>query len=826
MEITLAQARSFFPNADSVVLHDIERGLHHALDAEGKPIGTLLATSPETDGIIGYSGPSNILVALDESGAVAGVELISSADTPEHVELITKDKTFFKPFLGWKPSSGPPPAISAVSGATLTSYAMAESLAKRLAGASASLRFPETPRIDEIKILFPEVKKLETVGRRLRVVGSDGKTLGYVLRTSPEADNVSGYRGPTDLLVGISPDGLKVTALKIRKSFDTEDYVEIVRDDEDYLRSFSGRTVAEIANLDYKKEGIEGVSGATQTSWAIAEGLKRRLAAEVATGSKPTRNWFQPNDWAFAGVVAGALLLAFSPLRGKRWLRLGWLGIMIGYVGLAGGGLLSLSLFQGWATHGPAWQAAPGLVLLGLAALILPWATRRQVYCHQICPHGAAQQFLGALGRKMRSRSRTSPARALSPYFSRLESIPALLLAGAVIAILLHIPVNLALIEPFDAWVWQAAGTATITIAIIGLAASFFIPQAYCRFGCPTGALFNFLRSFGSGDRWGARDWAALGLLAAGLLCVGFTRITVRSQPDHEVTALSGKAMGSSWSVKIRGLVPNPKTLENEIKAALEHIEQTASNWRENSTVSVFNHSTSHAPTVSPELASLARVSQRISQESEGALDITIAPLVRLWGFGPGPRRDTAPKDAEIEALRSRMGWNKLTVAEDSLTKQIPDLEIDVSSVTEGWTADHISKLLKSKGLREYLVEISGEMRVAGQWNIAIEHPARVCALSNESLATSGTYRQNWKAEGKTFSHLIDPRTGKPVTHDTVSVSVRHSDCVYADGWSTALNVLGVERGLPLAERLGLAVQFVIEKNGQYPEVRSSSAWK
>src|SRR5262249_19176593 len=157
--------------------------------------------------------------------------------------------------------------------------------------------------------------------------------------------------------------------------------------------------------------------------------------------------------------------------------------VLVGYVGLVNHDLLSLALFSGWAANGLALKAAPGLVLLTAAAFLVPWSTRRQLYCHQVCPHGAAQQLL------LLRRRWTPPAKIAQA----LEHFPAVLLGFALFALLLGWPVDLAKLEPFDAWVWRAAGVVTLLIAVVGLTASLFIPQAYCRFGCPTGALLNFI---------------------------------------------------------------------------------------------------------------------------------------------------------------------------------------------------------------------------------------------------------------------------------------------------------------------------------------------
>jgi thiamine biosynthesis lipoprotein len=222
----------------------------------------------------------------------------------------------------------------------------------------------------------------------------------------------------------------------------------------------------------------------------------------------------------------------------------------------------------------------------------------------------------------------------------------------------------------------------------------------------------------------------------------------------------------------------------------------------------------------------LSRWSAEISRVTDGAFDVTVGPLVRLWGFGPGPRRTEPPTDDALDKVRPAVGWQKLEVLDGMLRKQHPALQVDLSSIAEGWAVDQVAQLLEFRNYTNFLVEAGGELRARGRWNIAIEHPTRVCAITNEAISTSGTYRQNYRSGAREYSHLIDPRTGRPITHRTVSVTVRYPDCARADAWSTALNVLGVEPGLPLAERLNLAAQFVVERSDGKLEVQQTTAWK
>jgi len=244
---------------------------------------------------------------------------------------------------------------------------------------------------------------------------------------------------------------------------------------------------------------------------AMAEGMQaaaRKLlepAPEPATGVKVWKP--RTRDIGTAVVVVFGLALGFTKLRASRRVRIAFKFGLIVYLGFINGDMVSQALLVGWAQNGVAWRFAPGLVLLTAAALIAPVVSKRNVYCQQLCPFGAAQDLL----------KNRLPWKARLPKRLRLflELIPALLLGWVVIATALHLSVNLAGIEPFDAFVWKVAGASAIAIAIVGLLASLFVPMAYCRFGCPTGALLNFLRFNNRSDQFGVKDGLAVALVAA-----------------------------------------------------------------------------------------------------------------------------------------------------------------------------------------------------------------------------------------------------------------------------------------------------------------------
>lgn len=345
----------------------------------------------------------------------------------------------------------------------------------------------------------------------LFVLDRDGRELGYVVRTQPACRDILGYAGTTDALVILDRDW-KILGLKIHSSEDTASYIQDIAVDRRFLKKWNGLTWDAAADLDLKAAGIEGVSGATMTSMAIAQSVKARLQVnrDELVSAPPLR--FAWRDYAMLVVLAAAALMAFGrPAWRHRWKRPYQFALVI-YVGLIAGDLLAQKLFVGWARAGIPWTTAPGLVLLTAAALVVPFATGKPLYCHHICPHGAAQELL-AHYRPARFQITLS-----APVIRGLENLPSGFLILTLIVACLAIPLDLAGLEPFAAYIIRSAGIATLTVAALGLVASFFVPQAYCRFGCPTGALLNFVRTRGATDRFSRRDLTALALVAVAAL--------------------------------------------------------------------------------------------------------------------------------------------------------------------------------------------------------------------------------------------------------------------------------------------------------------------
>ena len=271
----------------------------------------------------------------------------------------------------------------------------------------------------------------------------------------------------------------------------------------------------------------------------------------------------------------------------------------------------------------------------------------------------------------------------------------------------------------------------------------------------------------------------------------------------------------------------SPQDAQDRVDARLAAIDAAMSTWKPDSEVSRFNasRSTEWFP-VSAETAFVTETALRIGRQTGGAFDITIGPLVNLWGFGPEKgRRERPPTDEELAERRTATGLDKLSVRTDppALRKLHPALQIDLSAIAKGYAVDALASELDAFGVKHYMVEVGGEVRTRGEraaggaWRIGIETPiegerkvGRVVPLDDLSMATSGDYRNVYVSEGKRVSHTIDPRTGRPVTHELGSVSVVAADCMNADALATAFMVMGKGEAMEFATKNELAALFIV----------------
>ncbi len=240
---------------------------------------------------------------------------------------------------------------------------------------------------------------------------------------------------------------------------------------------------------------------------------------------------------------------------------------------------------------------------------------------------------------------------------------------------------------------------------------------------------------------------------------------------------------------------------------------------------------------MSAQTAAVVAEAQRFSELSNGAFDITVGPLVDLWGFGPDPRTGLVPEEPALEAAARRVGYRHLEVRDHppGLRKAIPGLGIDLSAIAKGYAVDRIAALLLSLDISDFMVEIGGEVRVSGRkpdgsfWRIGIETPRagprdvhRIVELDGVAMATSGDYRNYFEQDGKRYSHTIDPKTGKPIEHRLASITIIDESAMFADAMATAMMVLGPEAGMDLGERLELAALFVVKRETGFESLATS----
>ncbi len=295
--------------------------------------------------------------------------------------------------------------------------------------------------------------------------------------------------------------------------------------------------------------------------------------------------------------------------------------------------------------------------------------------------------------------------------------------------------------------------------------------------------------------------------------------------------------MGTSYHVKVVAPTAlDTAALNQRIKAVLDRIEARMSTYREDSELSRFNQAAAGAPfAVSAETATVVELGLQVSQLSGGAFDMTVGPLVNLWGFGPDQSITRAPDPEVIAEHLLQVGYRAVSVrsAPPALIKQALRY-LDLSAIAKGYAVDQVAELLIPE-FDGFMVEVGGELRLQGTkpgadpWRIAVETPdastrevQRVIEVGDNAIATSGDYRNYFEQEGVRFSHTIDPATGRPIRHRLVSVTVVDSSCARADAMATALMVLGDEKGLLLAEQLGLHAFFMVKSDKGFIEKQTS----
>lgn len=336
--------------------------------------------------------------------------------------------------------------------------------------------------------------------------------------------------------------------------------------------------------------------------------------------------------------------------------------------------------------------------------------------------------------------------------------------------------------------------------------------------------------------------------LLSGLVAIAVACSLAACKKDPEVITLSGKTMGTTYHVKYiddGSMNENAQKTHEQIEIILKDVNAKMSTYIKDSELSKFNQNTQiNTPIeISHDFAKVLEEAIRLNKLTDGALDVTVGPVVNLWGFGPEKRPERQPTTEQLAERQSWVGIDKITLdttgKTPTLSKAVPQVYIDLSSIAKGFGVDQVAEKLEQLNAQNYMVEIGGEIRAKGQniegkpWQIAIEKPSmtgeraveNVIGLNNMAMATSGDYRIYFEENGKRFAHEIDPKTGYPIQHHLASITVLAPTSMTADGLSTGLFVLGEDKALEVAEKNDLAIYLIIKTDNGF-ETKMSSAFK
>jgi FAD:protein FMN transferase len=316
--------------------------------------------------------------------------------------------------------------------------------------------------------------------------------------------------------------------------------------------------------------------------------------------------------------------------------------------------------------------------------------------------------------------------------------------------------------------------------------------------------------------------------------------VMVKGSFAQEPVKFHGETMGTTWSVAI---VPpsdhSVSDLKPLLQQRLDQINQKMSTFDLTSEVSCFNRQqgTDWFP-ISAETAKVIALALDVSRLTDGAFDISVGPLVDLWGFGPAERKEAAPTDIQLEQVINSIGYKKIELRAMPLAvrKKVGSLRIDLSAIAKGYAVDELAKLLKIKGVDNFLVEVGGELQLSGNrsdgspWRVAIERPLEgkrevheVLPVTGTAIATSGNYRNFYIDDGQHYAHTIDPQLGRPVRHKLASATIFALSCARADALATAMMVLGEIKGRKVVESNHIMASFLVYEDRQLKRYRSSA---
>ncbi len=326
-------------------------------------------------------------------------------------------------------------------------------------------------------------------------------------------------------------------------------------------------------------------------------------------------------------------------------------------------------------------------------------------------------------------------------------------------------------------------------------------------------------------------------------ICSTFSLVLLAScSKTPELSKIEGFAQGTTYNLSFELPTKNAAPVSDIQKAVadeLARIDKALSNYRDDSAIEQFNaQQTTEILPADTELVALVEAARKVYVASNGCYDLTIKPLFDLWGF----KKDefSPPTDEALSQTLAMIGMNKLeTIDANHLRKQIPQLRIDISSIGQSYSVDRIADVLENYGIQNYLVEIGGELLAKGKkpngdpWRIAVEKPLpnerklqKIASFDSGApvaLITSGTYRHFFDSNGKRYSHILDAHSGKPVEHNTVSVTIFHENPTIAGAWGTALLCLGSKDGIKVADDNKLAVLFIDQQGDELIEHETSA---
>ncbi|GAA3896712.1 FAD:protein FMN transferase [Halomonas cibimaris] len=336
--------------------------------------------------------------------------------------------------------------------------------------------------------------------------------------------------------------------------------------------------------------------------------------------------------------------------------------------------------------------------------------------------------------------------------------------------------------------------------------------------------------------------YLTLRALAAGL---GLALLALASGCDSAPPASSpvrfqGSVFGTFYQVTVNAALTQDErnALEAGFLDELEQVDKTMSTYRDDSDLVAFNRAPlGEWQTLPAALIEVMALGQQVARQSGGAFDVTVGGLVNLWSFGPEARPQEIPADDVLAARLRQIGFEALDVDEPARrARRERDVFVDLSAVAKGYATDRVAAYLDAQGIEHYLVNLGGDLITRGYrnpdehtpWRIGIEKPRAsgrsaqyVIPLSGMSVATSGDYRHYFEQDGQRFSHTVDPRTGRPITHSLASVTVVDPSNARADAWATAMTVLGAEDGMALARRLDLRVLMLVREGDGWQSLAS-----